>query len=93
MTSEASFEYLKNEGERLLLESLDELEVAFSHPDAKKTDGNHIFLNFVPTINMDPLKIAEDVQLQIVYRYASRLMKLKVWLAFIILNTGTLLKL
>ena len=28
ITSEASFEYLKNEGERLLLESLDELEVA-----------------------------------------------------------------
>ena len=32
---------------RLLLEALDELEVAFTHPQAKKTDGNHIFLNFV----------------------------------------------
>lgn len=50
VTSEASFEYLKNEGERLLLESLDELEVAHAHPLAKKTDGNHIFLNFVPTV-------------------------------------------
>ena len=78
VTSEASFEYLKNEGERLLLESLDELEVAFTHPLAKKTDGNHIFLNFVPTINMDPVKIADDVQSQILTRYASRLLKLKV---------------
>ena len=33
--------------DRLLLEALDELEVAFTHPQAKKTDGNHIFLNFV----------------------------------------------
>ncbi|CAB4070280.1 ACACA [Lepeophtheirus salmonis] len=55
-----SFEYLKNEGERLLLESLDELEVAFTHPMAKKTDCNHIFLNFVPAVNMDPNKIADD---------------------------------
>eukprot|EP00095_Tigriopus_kingsejongensis_P004246 maker-scaffold711_size108467-snap-gene-0.33 protein:Tk04246 transcript:maker-scaffold711_size108467-snap-gene-0.33-mRNA-1 annotation:"hypothetical protein DAPPUDRAFT_222043" len=78
VTSEASFEYLKNEGERLVLESLDELEVAFTHPMAKKTDGNHIFLNFVPTVNMDPLKIADDVQSQILTRYAPRLMKLKV---------------
>ena len=52
VTSEASFEYLKNEGERLLLESLDELEVAHAHPMAKKTEGNHIFLNFVPTVTM-----------------------------------------
>ncbi|GBP96447.1 Acetyl-CoA carboxylase [Eumeta japonica] len=31
ITKEASFEYLQNEGERVLLESMDELEVAF-HP-------------------------------------------------------------
>ena len=29
---EASFEYLQNEAERTLLEALDSLEVAFSHP-------------------------------------------------------------
>ena len=33
VTKEASFEYLQNEGERMLLEALDELELAFSHPD------------------------------------------------------------
>ena len=49
ITSEASFDYLKNEGERLLLEALDELEMAFSHPMARKTDCNHVkyFYNFL----------------------------------------------
>ena len=30
VTAAASFEYMKNEGERLLLEALDELEVSWS---------------------------------------------------------------
>ena len=33
VTKEASFEYLQNEGERMILEAMDELELAFSHPD------------------------------------------------------------
>ncbi|KAI1231728.1 hypothetical protein IHE44_0007360 [Lamprotornis superbus] len=53
---EASFEYLQNEGERLLLEAMDELEVAFNNTNVR-TDCNHIFLNFVPTVIMDPSKI------------------------------------
>jgi acetyl-CoA carboxylase/biotin carboxylase 1 len=57
ITKEASFEYLQNEGERVLLEAMDELEVAFSHRYAKRTDCNHIFLNFVPTVIMDPAKV------------------------------------
>lgn len=57
ITKEASFEYLQNEGERVLLEAMDELEVAFSHPQAKRTDCNHIFLNFIPTVIMDPAKV------------------------------------
>ena len=32
VTKEASFEYLQNEAERILLEAMDALEVAFSHP-------------------------------------------------------------
>lgn len=32
VTKEASFEYLHNEGEKTLLEAMDSLEVAFSHP-------------------------------------------------------------
>jgi acetyl-CoA carboxylase/biotin carboxylase 1 len=57
ITKEASFEYLQNEAERVLLEAMDELEVAFSHPQAKRTDCNHIFLNFLPTVIMDAAKV------------------------------------
>ncbi|XP_063237346.1 acetyl-CoA carboxylase isoform X2 [Bacillus rossius redtenbacheri] len=77
ITKEASFEYLHNEGERALLEAMDELEVAFSHPDSKRTDCNHIFLNFVPTVIMDPVKIEESVT-NMVMRYGARLWKLRV---------------
>ena len=77
ITAAASFEYMKNEGERLLLEALDELEVAFSHPHASRTDGNHIFLNFVPCVTMDPANIGRDIN-AIIDKYASRLLKLQV---------------
>ncbi|CAH1397030.1 unnamed protein product [Nezara viridula] len=77
ITKEASFEYLQNEGERVLLEAMDELEVAFSHPLARRTDCNHIFLNFVPTVIMDPAKIEESVT-NMVLRYGPRLWKLRV---------------
>ncbi|XP_050664997.1 acetyl-CoA carboxylase isoform X2 [Leptidea sinapis] len=78
ITKEASFEYLQNEGERVLLEAMDELEVAYrSHPLAKRTDCNHIFLNFGPTILIDPAKIEESVY-TMVMRYGPRLWKLRV---------------
>ncbi|XP_044762645.1 acetyl-CoA carboxylase isoform X3 [Coccinella septempunctata] len=77
ITKEASFEYLQNEGERVLLEAMDELEVAFSHPQSRRTDCNHIFLNFVPTVIMDPAKIEEAVT-NMVIRYGPRLWKLRV---------------
>ncbi|XP_034934564.1 acetyl-CoA carboxylase isoform X3 [Chelonus insularis] len=77
ITKEASFDYLHNEGERVLLEAMDELEVAFSHPLAKRTDCNHIFLNFVPTVIMDPARIEESVT-SMVLRYGPRLWKLRV---------------
>ncbi|XP_008215451.1 acetyl-CoA carboxylase isoform X2 [Nasonia vitripennis] len=77
ITKEASFDYLHNEGERVLLEAMDELEVAFSHALAKRTDCNHIFLNFVPTVIMDPARIEESVT-SMVLRYGPRLWKLRV---------------
>ncbi|KAJ8978777.1 hypothetical protein NQ317_015501 [Molorchus minor] len=77
ITKEASFEYLQNEGERVLLEAMDELEIAFSHPHSKRTDCNHIFLNFIPTVFMDPAKIEEAVT-SMVMRYGPRLWKLRV---------------
>ncbi|XP_015432186.1 PREDICTED: acetyl-CoA carboxylase isoform X1 [Dufourea novaeangliae] len=77
ITKEASFDYLHNEGERVLLEAMDELEVAFSHPLAKRSECNHIFLNFVPTVIMDPVRIEESVT-SMVLRYGPRLWKLRV---------------
>lgn len=41
VTKEASFEYLQNEGERMLLEALDELELAFSSQVSQMTDISH----------------------------------------------------
>nr|XP_020449981.1 acetyl-CoA carboxylase 2 isoform X2 [Monopterus albus] len=84
ITKEASFEYLQNEGERLLLEAMDELEVAFSNTSVR-TDCNHIFLNFVPTVIMDPSKIDESVR-SMVMRYGSRLWKLRVLQAELKIN-------
>ncbi|XP_072271466.1 acetyl-CoA carboxylase 2 isoform X2 [Pyxicephalus adspersus] len=84
VTKEASFEYLQNEGERLLLEAMDELEVAFNNPSLR-TDCNHIFLNFVPTVIMDPSKIEESVR-SMVMRYGSRLWKLRVLQAEVKIN-------
>ncbi|KAM8960679.1 LOW QUALITY PROTEIN: acetyl-CoA carboxylase 2 [Pelodytes ibericus] len=84
ITKEASFEYLQNEGERLLLEAMDELEVAFNNPSLR-TDCNHIFLNFVPTVIMDPSKIEESVR-SMVMRYGSRLWKLRVLQAEVKIN-------
>ena len=37
-----------------------------------------IFLNFVPTVVMNPAQIAQEVENKILNRYASRLLKLKV---------------
>ncbi|XP_014676629.1 PREDICTED: LOW QUALITY PROTEIN: acetyl-CoA carboxylase-like, partial [Priapulus caudatus] len=77
ITREASFDFMQNEGERVLLEAMDELEVACSAPNHKKTDCNHIFLNFVPTVTLDPSKIEDSVR-SMVMRYGPRLWKLRV---------------
>lgn len=76
VSKEASLEYLQSEAERVVLEALDAMEVAFSHPLAKKTDCNHIFLNFYPTIECDVAKIGDAIQ-TIIIRYGSRLWKLR----------------
>lgn len=35
VTKEASFEYMEKEGERMFLEAIDQLEVAFTNPDVR----------------------------------------------------------
>lgn len=62
VTKETSYEYLQNEAERTLLEAMDELELAFSHPLASKTDCNHVFMCFVPTVCIEPSKLEESVR-------------------------------
>ena len=62
VTKETSYEYLQNEAERRLLEAMDELEIAFSHPLANKTDCNHVFMCFVPTVCIEPTKLEESVR-------------------------------
>ena len=44
-----------------VLEILGELEVAHSDPMTQKTDGNHIFVNVIPTIEMNPTEIADEL--------------------------------
>lgn len=74
VTKEASYEYLQNEAERTLLEAMDELEIAFSHPLASKTDCNHVFMCFVPTVCIDPVKLEESVR-EMVLRYGKNIIK------------------
>ena len=74
--------HLKRHLERLMMGMKVEFnhcqcQVAFSHPLANRTDGNHIFLNFVPCISIDPVKIGGDIK-AIVFKYATRLLKLQV---------------
>jgi len=77
ITKEASYEYLQSEAERTLLEALNELEIASSHPLASKTDCNHIYMCFVPCVCIDPAKVEESVR-SMVLRYGSRLWRLRV---------------
>ena len=70
VTKEASYEYLQNEAERTLLEAMDELELAFSHPLASKTDCNHVFMCFVSTVCIEPSKLEESVR-SMVLRYGA----------------------
>lgn len=76
-TKEASFDYMEREGEKYLQESLNGLEVAMSNPQYRRSDCNHIFLNFVPCMVIHPLLVAEKVR-QFIIRYGKRLWKLRV---------------
>jgi len=52
---------MEKEGERTFLECLDQLEVANARLEgSQRTDCNHIFLQFVPPIILDPHKRETD---------------------------------
>ncbi|VEL39835.1 unnamed protein product [Protopolystoma xenopodis] len=73
LSNAASFEFLQSEAERVLLESMDALEMAFTHPDAQRTTGNHIFLNFVPTLSLEDMNQLESTVRETVIRFGRRL--------------------
>jgi len=76
VTKEASFDYLEKASEIQLLEALDELELALSKVN-RRTDCNHVFLNFVPTVIIEPQKVEESIR-AIVLRHGLRLWRLRV---------------
>ncbi|KAL5104803.1 Acetyl-CoA carboxylase [Taenia crassiceps] len=78
VSKESSFEYLRSEAERTLLEAMDALEMAFSHPKANLTTGNHIFLNFAPTLLLEDITQLQSTVRSTILRYATRLIKLRV---------------
>jgi acetyl-CoA carboxylase/biotin carboxylase 1 len=78
ISKEATIDYMVKEGERCLLEALDELEVYCNNPDFRRTDCNHIFLNYVPPFIVPNLEKGEDVIFPIVLRHGRRLWNLRV---------------
>ncbi|OAF72148.1 hypothetical protein A3Q56_00089 [Intoshia linei] len=74
-----SLEYLKSEGERMVLEALDALELAISRENSPhRFDCNHIFLNFVPTLVISDVRVITDTVHDIVLTYGARLWKQRI---------------
>ncbi|KAH8862499.1 Acetyl-CoA carboxylase [Schistosoma japonicum] len=78
VSREASFEYLQSEAEQILLEAMDALDLASGHPDASRTMGNHIFLNFVPVLLLEDISRLKSTIRTTVMRYARRFLRLRV---------------
>ena len=76
-TSASATEYLKSEAEKLLLEALDELELHCHNADNPKTDCNHIFFNFVPTVLIDPAFVESYVR-DMIEKFGLRLWRRRV---------------
>ncbi|KAL3309502.1 hypothetical protein Ciccas_011952, partial [Cichlidogyrus casuarinus] len=74
----ASFDFLQSEAERVLLESMDAMEVASTHKDAHKTTGNHIFMNFASTMVLEDIDKLKDTVKNVVLRYGPRLWRLRI---------------
>ncbi|KAJ1558698.1 acetyl-coenzyme-A carboxylase, partial [Nowakowskiella sp. JEL0078] len=82
-------DFLVSEGNRILSDIMDALEiVSAQHPN---TDCNHIFINFIPTFDIDANAVEGSLK-DFVGRSGSRLFKLRVTTAevrFVIQNTVT----
>jgi len=70
-------EFLQTAGESQLVEALDEIEVLYNDPKYAKSDCNHLYINSVPIVSLEPEVFAKQLNV-IVLRYAKRLRKLRV---------------
>ena len=77
ISAEKSKEYFFAEGERLLIQALDELELAMTDKHFGRTDCNHLFLHFVPTVSFDPISIRSQLR-SLIMRQGKRLWKHRV---------------
>ena len=82
---ESSPRLMQQAGERLLLEALDELELVFNNPKYRGSDCNHVFINFVPMVELDPEAYSKDLE-SLILRYGERLWHLRVLEAEIRMN-------
>lgn len=86
VSKEATIELMQDAGERLLVEALDEMEVKFSDRRTyAPTDCNHVFINFVPVVEMDPVAYSKKLE-KMIRRYGERLWQLRVLEAEIRMN-------
>ncbi|KAJ3395827.1 acetyl-coenzyme-A carboxylase [Lobulomyces angularis] len=82
-------EFLVSEGNRILSDVLDNLEVVWS--EYPNTDCNHLFINFIPTFELD-LKAIENCLKEMVDKHGKRLWKLRITNAevrFIMRHSGS----
>ncbi|CAI2186379.1 8122_t:CDS:10 [Funneliformis geosporum] len=66
-------DYLISESDRLLNEILDSLEIVSS--EHKISDCNHLFINFIPTFELEPKQVEEAVKV-LINRHGKRLWRL-----------------
>eukprot|EP00045_Choanoeca_perplexa_P018135 m.279161 g.279161 ORF g.279161 m.279161 type:complete len:2306 (+) comp17727_c0_seq1:161-7078(+) len=85
VSSQVSQKTMTDAGDRLLLEALDELEVVYNDPQYSGTDCNHVFINFVPVVELDPEEYRRDLE-KMVLRHGERLWHLRVLEAEIRMN-------
>jgi hypothetical protein len=64
-------------GDALLISALDELEVLVSEDTKGATDSNHIFINAVPVLDIDPSDFVAKIR-SVIQSHAVRLWKLRV---------------
>eukprot|EP01130_Rhizamoeba_saxonica_P012625 TRINITY_DN5356_c0_g1_i1.p1 TRINITY_DN5356_c0_g1~~TRINITY_DN5356_c0_g1_i1.p1 ORF type:complete len:2154 (+),score=572.60 TRINITY_DN5356_c0_g1_i1:253-6462(+) len=77
VSEEESLDYWMMEGEQQLVNALASLDLVVHDPSYGPTDCNHLFLNFLPTITLDPYIIKSNIW-KLLSKHGSHLWKLRV---------------